>query len=152
MAKGAPEAILARCAQVPPGIEALLHDRFAAGYRVIAVGSRAATGLTSISAADERELAFQGLLVFADPPKPDAAASIERLVALGVTVKIVTGDNDLVATRVCTELAIKIDGVLSGAQLTAMDDAALAAALPKTTVFARERRCGTARCGCGNLR
>jgi len=137
IAKGAPEAILARCADVPSGLDAILHDRFAAGYRVIAIASRPGAGLTTLAAADERDLAFEGLLVFADPPKPDAAASIQRLAKLGVIVKIVTGDNDLVATRVCAELGIAVEGVLTGAQLEAMDDVTLAASLGKTTVFAR---------------
>jgi len=75
----------------------MLHDRFAAGFRVVAVASREAAELTTLAAADERGLHFEGLLVFADPPKADAAASIARLTDLGVTVKIVTGDNDLVA-------------------------------------------------------
>ncbi len=137
ISKGAPEAIIGRCAAVPSGIDAILHDRFAAGSRVIAIASRPAAGLAKIVADDERDLAFEGLLVFADPPKPDAAASIRRLAKLGVTVKIVTGDNDLVATRVCAELGIAVQGVLTGAQIEAMDDAALAARLASTTVFAR---------------
>jgi len=137
IAKGAPEAIIARCTDVPPDLDATLHDRFTAGYRVIAIGSRGAAKITTIAVADERDFTFEGLLVFADPPKPDAAASIQRLAKLGVTMKIVTGDNDLVATRVCAELGISVENVLTGAQIEAMDDATLAAALPKTTVFAR---------------
>ena len=137
VAKGAPEAIVARCTNLPTGLDAILHDRFAAGYRVIAIGSRAAAGLATIAASDERDLTFEGLLTFADPPKPDAATSIDRLNKLGVAVKIVTGDNDLVATRVCTELGIPVAGVLIGAQLEAMDDVTLASALPNTTIFAR---------------
>jgi Mg2+-importing ATPase len=137
IAKGAPEAIAARCTVVPSGLDAILHDRFASGYRVVALASRPAPGATAIVASDERDLCFDGLLVFSDPPKTDAAASILRLTALGVVVKIVTGDNELVAARVCSELGIAVAGTLTGAQIAALDDRALTAALPATTVFAR---------------
>jgi Mg2+-importing ATPase len=137
VAKGAPEAIVARCVDVPPALAEMLHDRYAAGFRVIAVASRVAAGLTQVAAGDERDLRFEGLLVFSDPPKPDAADSIARLRKLGVAVKIVTGDNELVAARVCSELGIAVDGTLTGAQIAAMDDRALAAALASTTIFAR---------------
>ncbi|HTJ25376.1 MAG TPA: magnesium-translocating P-type ATPase [Candidatus Limnocylindria bacterium] len=135
--KGAPESVLDRCAAVPPGVDDLLRARFAAGYRVIAVATRPAAGSERLDPQLERELRFAGLLVFTDPVKTDAAASIDRLVALGVRVKIVTGDNDLVAVRVCRELGIAVEGVLVGTQLDAMSDAQAQAALPGTTVFAR---------------
>jgi Mg2+-importing ATPase len=137
IAKGAPEAILARCAAQPAGLNAIVQDRFASGYRVIAVAARPAPELTTLTADDERDLVFAGLLVFADPPKPDAAASLQRLAKLGVAVKIVTGDNELVATRVCAELGLTVQGVVTGAQIDALNDAALTALLPVTTVFAR---------------
>ena len=135
--KGAPESVLERCAAVPAGLEGVLRERFASGYRVLAVASRAAAGLETLAPADERDLAFAGLLVFADPPKADAGASLDRLAKLGVAVKLVTGDNDLVATRVCAELGVAVTGVLTGAQLQMMDDATLTGALAATTIFAR---------------
>ncbi|HLY33361.1 MAG TPA: HAD-IC family P-type ATPase, partial [Jatrophihabitantaceae bacterium] len=77
------------------------------------------------------------LLVFLDPPKPDAAHALRRLGQLGVRVKIVTGDSGVVAARVCTELGLADPVVLSGTEIDAMDDPALAAAIARTTVFAR---------------
>jgi len=79
----------------------------------------------------------RGFLTFLDPPKPDAAAALDRLAALDVGVKVITGDNDRVAAKVCGDLGLEVDGTLTGSQLDELDDAALAAALPHTTIFAR---------------
>ena len=137
IAKGAPEAVLQRCVDLPPSASQVLDARFARGERVIAVATREAPGATSLSAADEHDLRLAGFLTFLDPPKQDAAASIARLEQLGVSVRIVTGDNGRVAERLCNDLGIAVEGTLSGADLDAMDDAALQEALARTTIFAR---------------
>jgi Mg2+-importing ATPase len=115
----------------------VLDAQFAAGSRVVAVATRDAGGQTTLSAEDEQNLGLAGFLTFLDPPKPDAADAIGRLHDLSVEVKVITGDNDRVAAKVCTDLGVPVRGVLTGTQLDALDDAALAAALPQTTVFAR---------------
>jgi Mg2+-importing ATPase len=135
--KGAPESVLKRCLDVPATATAALAAEFAAGNRVIAVASRLAPGLTEVTAGDERDLRLLGFLVFLDPPKPDAAQALARLAGLGITVKIVTGDNAAVAARVCADLGLPVSGLLTGVDLDALDDTALAAAIPATTVFAR---------------
>ncbi|HEU5212746.1 MAG TPA: HAD-IC family P-type ATPase, partial [Gaiellaceae bacterium] len=116
---------------------AVLDAQFEAGSRVVAVAVADGAGKTALSDADEHDLTLAGFLTFHDPVKADAADALGRLRALGVAVKIVTGDNDRVAVRVCDELGLAVGGVLTGAQLDALDDAGLAAALPDTTVFAR---------------
>ena len=63
--------------------------------------------------------------MFVDQPKPSAAASITRLAELGITVKIVTGDNPLVAETVCRTLGVPSGGTLTGADLDTLDDAEL---------------------------
>ena len=60
--------------------------------------------------------------MFLDQPKPSAAASIARLGDLGITVKIVTGDNPVVAETVCRTLGVASGGTLTGADLDALDD------------------------------
>ena len=137
VAKGAPEAILARCAEIPEGAEAVLDRLFAGGRRVVAVATRPADDLVGLTPAEERDLGLRGFLCFADPPKADAAPSLERLAKLGVTVKLVTGDNGRVAETVCSDLGMQSLGTLAGSELEAMSDAELAAALPHTTIFAR---------------
>ena len=74
--KGAPEGLLDRCADVPGAARTALEAEFAAGNRVIAVATREAPGQSSLTAADEHDLRFRGLLVFLDPPKPDARAAL----------------------------------------------------------------------------
>jgi Mg2+-importing ATPase len=135
--KGAPEVVLARCADVPATAHAVLERLFGDGARVVAVATRPAPDLTSPTAADEHDLELAGFLTFVDRPKPDAGAAVAQLARLGVTVKIITGDNGTVAAKVCRDIGIGVEGVLSGAELDRLDDDALAAVLPGTTVFAR---------------
>jgi len=135
--KGAPEVVLARCRDVPAAAQSVLDAQFSAGSRVVAVATRDAVGQTTITAEDEQGLELAGFLTFLDPPKPDAADAIARLHALHVEVKVITGDNDRVAAKVCADIGLPVRGVLTGTQLDAFDDPALAAALHETTVFAR---------------
>ena len=135
--KGAPETVLGRCVAVPEAATAALTAEFAAGNRVVAVAARGAQAATVVTAADESDLQLIGFLVFLDPPKQDAAGALRRLANLGIAVKVVTGDNAAVAVRVCAELGLVGGGTLTGVELAALDDAALASAIPTTTVFAR---------------
>ncbi|MEV6296137.1 magnesium-translocating P-type ATPase [Streptomyces sp. NPDC051896] len=135
--KGAPETVLERCAEVPEPVREALDAEFAAGNRVVAVATRPAHPATALSAADERGLRLAGLLVFRDPPKPDAAEALGQLDALGITTKIVTGDNPTVAAKVCQDLGLTDAAVLTGTDLDAMDDERLTEAIRDTTVFAR---------------
>lgn len=135
--KGAPEAVLERCVEVPGPVRQALDAEFAAGNRVVAVATRHAETGTALTASDEHDLRLAGLLVFLDPPKPDAAEALGRLDALGITVKIVTGDNPTVAAKVCHDLGLTDAGVVTGTDLDAMDDERLTAAIRDTTVFAR---------------
>lgn len=135
--KGAPETVVDRCADVPAAAETLLKTEFAAGNRVVAVATRPATRAQAPTPDDEHDLHLVGLLVFLDPPKEDAAEALRRLAALGIAVKIVTGDNATVTGKVCRDLGLDEGGVLTGADLDALDDTQLPAALLCTTVFAR---------------
>ena len=139
IAKGAPESILARvtlgeaeraqCEQTC----AALHAR---GLRVLAVASRPFAA-QRCSAADESGLALAGFLAFADPPLPDAKAAIAALHRDGVVVKILTGDNELVARHICGQVGLDVEAMLLGADIDRMSDPALAHAAERTTVFAR---------------
>ncbi|MDE3065558.1 MAG: HAD-IC family P-type ATPase, partial [Acidobacteriota bacterium] len=135
--KGAPEVVLARCPDAPPEADVVVRQLFAAGERVVAVATRPAPSANRIDDADERDLTLEGFLIFADPIKPDARESLARLEALGVEVKVITGDNGMVAAKVCADLGLAPSVVLSGPDLEAMSDDELAAAIPATNVFAR---------------
>jgi Mg2+-importing ATPase len=135
--KGAPESVLARCDGVPGTAHATLEGLFAEGSRVVAVAVRDGTGVTALTTGDESGLTLVGFLTFADRPKADAGTSIARLEALGVDVKIITGDNGLVASKLCSDIGIVSAGVLSGPDLESLDDDRLEAAIATTTIFAR---------------
>jgi P-type Mg2+ transporter len=135
--KGAPESVFDRCVDVPASAREALAAEFAAGNRVVAVASRVAVGPAQPTVQDEQGLSLLGLLVFLDPPKDGAANALLRLANLGIAVKVVTGDNAAVAVKVCHDLGLDDGQALTGADLDAMDDAGLAAAIGRTTVFAR---------------
>jgi len=136
IAKGAPEAVLARCADVSGEAQATLDRLFASGARVVAVASRAVT-LERLGRDDERDLSLDGFLCFTDPAKANVQESLARLARLGITVKVVTGDNGQVAAHLCGEVGLDPGTVVTGAEIAAMDDAALLKLLPQTTIFAR---------------
>ncbi|HTN78166.1 MAG TPA: HAD-IC family P-type ATPase, partial [Acidimicrobiales bacterium] len=135
--KGAPERVLAKCSALPSGAQCTLEKLFTDGDRVVAVATRDLPGASAPSAADEQDLRFAGFLTFVDRPKPDAGTAIKQLSALGVDVKIVTGDNGVVAAKVCRDIGLTVAGVMSGVDLDKLDDTALATVIPNTTVFAR---------------
>ncbi|MDQ1635971.1 MAG: P-type Mg2+ transporter, partial [Frankiaceae bacterium] len=135
--KGAPETLLERCRDVPSEARSALAAEFAAGNRVVAVATRPVADAHRLTAADEHDLTFVGLLVFLDPAKPSATAALRRLDGLGIAVKVVTGDNPAVAVKVCRDLGLSAGGALTGAEIDGLDDAALATAIPDTVVFAR---------------
>jgi Mg2+-importing ATPase len=134
--KGAPEGLLERCATIPPAVAAMLDAEFAAGNRVVAVATRQAPDVSSITPADEQGLTFRGILVFLDPPKPTARRALKRLADLGVTVKILTGDNPAVAAKVCADLGLEPGQVATGVDIDKACDQ-LGELLARTTVFAR---------------
>jgi Mg2+-importing ATPase len=104
---------------------------------VVAVATREANGQVKLTPDDEQDLQLEGFLTFLDPPKADAGGAIAALRRLGVDVKVITGDNDVVAKKVCADIGLEVRGTMTGSELDKLDDEQLAAALPNTTVFAR---------------
>jgi Mg2+-importing ATPase len=135
--KGAPEQVLAQCAATPTSMEPTLATLFADGRRVVAVASKPAPHLAAISADDETGLTLDGFLVFADEPKAAARDSLLQLAALGIEVKVATGDNPQVAEKVCTDLGMASKGTVTGAELESLDDAAFDDKVQNCTIFAR---------------
>jgi P-type Mg2+ transporter len=136
IAKGAPEGVLAHCTNVPGEAQATLDRLFASGTRVVAVASRPVT-IERLSREDERDFSLDGFLCFTDPAKANVQESLARLARLGITVKIVTGDNGQVAAHLCREVGLDPGDVVTGSALEALNDKALLKLLPQTTIFAR---------------
>ncbi len=135
--KGAPESLLARCTSIPPVAQQTLDREFSAGARVIAVATRPWKGGDRCTLADERDLELAGFLMFEDSPKASAADSLDQLKRLGVEVKIVTGDNALVAQTVCRSIGLDFGETINGPDLEKLSDADLLKRLPRTGIFAR---------------
>ena len=150
LTKGAPEAVFARCThfesegeifQMEPILAGNLveqvNDLSEDGFRVLAVATKKLDKRPAYSKADECELVLTGYLAFLDPPKETATKAIAALRQHGVTVKVLTGDNDLVTRKVCTEVGINAEKILLGSQVETMTDEQLAEAVESTDVFAR---------------
>ncbi|WP_316833432.1 magnesium-translocating P-type ATPase [Pedobacter nutrimenti] len=89
------------------------------------------------SVADEYNLILTGFIGFLDPAKSSAKPAIEGLQKLGIHVKVLTGDNDVVTRKVCRDVGISIEQVLLGPEIEQMSDPDLAALLDNTSIFAK---------------
>ncbi|MFD5417733.1 magnesium-translocating P-type ATPase [Streptomyces sp. NPDC127069] len=119
-------------------VTAIAEDNNRAGLRVLAVATRRiAAPRDTYTVADEDRLTLVGFLAFLDPPKASAARALQALADKGIAVKVVTGDNELVAARVCADVGIEVGRVVPGAEVDALDDTRLRALAARTTVFAK---------------
>jgi Mg2+-importing ATPase len=110
----------------------------AEGLRVVAVAVKTLPpGQTTYSVVDESGLTLIGYIAFLDPPKESAAPALKKLAAHGITVKVLTGDNDLVTAQVCRQVGLPADSVLLGTQVEAMTEEALKAAAEAHHIFAK---------------
>jgi Mg2+-importing ATPase len=108
------------------------------GYRVLAIAIKnVETDAKVYEVGDEVEMTLLGFIAFLDPAKTSAKGVIKKMEKAGVTIKIITGDNELVTERICAELDIPVKGVLLGYQIDGLTDDALRVVVEKTTVFAR---------------
>ncbi len=148
--KGAPESVLAICNQYElngkqTALDALAREQCeetykglsAQGYRVLAVAYRNLPQQTRCHPSDERDMVLAGYATFFDPPLEDAAEVLEELRRDGVEVKILTGDNELVARHICSQVGLDSSQIVLGKELERMSDSALAQVAERTTVFAR---------------
>ncbi|MFB6823264.1 magnesium-translocating P-type ATPase [Streptomyces virginiae] len=116
----------------------IAEDNNRQGLRVLAVATRTIDSpRESYTVADEDGLTLVGFLAFLDPPKADAARALQGLADKGIAVKVVTGDNDLVAARVCADVGIDVGQVVLGPETDDLDDTELRALAARTTVFAK---------------
>lgn len=150
LTKGAPESVFKKCTHFESDgeifpmepilvgnlieqVNSLSED----GFRVLAIANKKMGWQTAYSKADEEDLVLTGYLAFLDPPKETAKTAISALRQHGVAVKVLTGDNDLVTRKVCSEVGIHAETILIGNDVEKMTDDQLAAAVETTEVFAR---------------
>jgi Mg2+-importing ATPase len=121
---------------VREGILRRLDEFGVQGLRTLGIAYRDLQGRSRISRDDEAEMTFLGFLVFADPPKSGIGVTLARLKALGIALKIVSGDNHLVAAYVAGQVGIDRPQVLTGADLREMSDEALLRQVNEVNIFA----------------
>ncbi|MDD5594010.1 MAG: magnesium-translocating P-type ATPase [Candidatus Margulisbacteria bacterium] len=151
IAKGAPEEIFARCDSYeldgalhpvhPSVIEELKkeYDSLSAeGFRVLAVAYKdVEKSKTAFTREDEKALVLKGYVAFLDPPKPSAKEAIAALRKMGVELKILTGDNELVTRKICSEIELDIQGLAGPEAVDQASDPELKDLVNKTTIFVR---------------
>ncbi|MDA8107877.1 MAG: magnesium-translocating P-type ATPase [Betaproteobacteria bacterium] len=150
--KGAPEELLARCDRYARAggdaaeldgaargrAQALFESLGEQGMRVLAICWREVERTRTVATVgDEEHLTLAGFAAFLDPPRADARAALAELAARGVAVKILTGDNERVASHLCTVLGLRVEGVLLGRDIERLDFEALATAAQQATLFCR---------------
>jgi Mg2+-importing ATPase len=148
--KGALDNVLDVCSQMQQGNavvplnqarRAEIQQRYAEwseqGFRVLGVAVRdGGDEPRPYTRDDEKEMTYAGFLLFLDPPKPRVQETIADLAGLGVGLKIITGDNHLVALHTAQTVGLEVTGVLTGADLDNLHDEALWQAVERTNLFA----------------
>lgn len=119
-----------------PVIDGLFAELSAGGYRVLGLALRDMGAQARAGRDDEHDMTFVGLLVFEDPPKAGAADTIRQLGGLGVTVKMVTGDNALAAAAVGAAVGLSPDHLLTSKDVAALSDEALRVKADETAIYA----------------
>jgi Mg2+-importing ATPase len=150
--KGAPEDILRLSTSYENGtghleplddiarsrIQSLYDELGRDGFRVLGIAwKKVGRDHPHAVVDDETELAFTGFAAFFDPPKESAAGALSALAGAGVTVKVVTGDNETVTKHICEKLKLPMSGILTGAEIHGMDDQALQAKVEDVNLFCR---------------
>jgi Mg2+-importing ATPase len=120
--------------------EARILDRFEAlsrqGFRILGISHRDMGSEGSIRKDQEKGMTFLGFIVLFDPPKAGVSETIQKLRQLGVSLKIITGDNRWVAAAVSQQVGGRVPQLLTGGDLRNASDEALAQRVNEVDVFA----------------
>ena len=149
--KGAPEEIMKICKsyEINGGTQGIdeknikIKNQFenlsAEGFRVLGLCYKEILddGTKVYDKKIEENMIFVGFMAFLDPPKQSVKPILIELKKLGIDVKVLTGDNDLSAQKICRDIGIKITGVLTGVEIEKMNDIELADGVAEANIFAR---------------
>lgn len=151
LTKGAVTEILNKCTQVKyqnkiselteeikgkvkNDVEKLINK----GMQVIALAEKKEyTGQNTFNPQDEQDLVLLGYIAFLDPPKKEVKTILKKLKEVGVTTKILTGDNPAATKTICLEGGIKTDEILVGEDIERLNDEELSKKVEEVDVFAR---------------
>jgi Mg2+-importing ATPase len=151
--KGAPEEITGLCTHYETGNASqqlpidnftisAINQKYSAleedGFRVLGIAWRQVSrDHPHAVVSDEIEMVLAGFAGFLDPPKASAGSALADLHQVGISIKIVTGDSELVTRHVCTQLNIPVTGLLMGKEIAQMDEYALQARVEAVNLFCR---------------
>jgi Mg2+-importing ATPase len=146
--KGAFDTVLAACTTVQrdggevsldseerAGLDRFYREKGEQGFRVLAVAVRRVPAKRRYSHDDERDMCCVGFLLFSDPPKPGVEQTIRDLAALGIRIKIISGDNRYVTAHLASTIGLDPGAMITGAQLAKLKDESLWHLADKTTLF-----------------
>lgn len=148
ISKGALDNILAVCNRAENGGEIVPVDscraailkqyeaHSAQGFRTIGLAWKDVTGDPIINKDDENGMVFLGFLLLEDPAKPGIPQTLQNLKALGITLKIITGDNRLAAAHLAEQIGLEYPGLLTGQDMAGLSDMALARRALEVNLFA----------------
>lgn len=151
VAKGAPEKIFEICTryeneseindlneEIMDNIINRFNELSDEGYRVLAIAMKDITDERSVySKNDEKDLTFVGFIAFLDPPKESVFEAIDELKKLGVEVKILTGDSEILTQKICRDIKLVVKGVVTGQELMQLNDYEFRLMVENATIFAR---------------
>ncbi len=151
IAKGAPEDIFSHSShyylngkihkihdKIFSKVQAEYNKLSGQGFRVLAVGYKNITAPKEIySKNDEKNLVLRGYLAFLDPAKPTVKSSLKMLESLGIEIKVLTGDNEIITQKICQDVSLPLKGIIIGTQMDNIQDRELGLLVEKTTIFAR---------------
>lgn len=149
VAKGAPEGLWPIChhykkegEKMTPHLLKQLEDEYRQlsqdGFRVLGIAYKPISEAKKVyTKDDETGLIFLGFVAFLDPPKKSVTETLKLLEHYGITIKIITGDNDLVTKKIASEIQLPVKGMLLGDEIEKMSDHELVKAVEENTIFAR---------------
>ncbi len=139
ISKGSFDSILSVSKPIDSRAKELYDELNKKGLRVLGLSRRElpSDNTTVYHPNEERDLTFLGFLVFLDPPKLSAAEAIKALQNSGIAVKVITGDDRYITEKVCEWVGLKVDGIITGHDLEAMDAKEKSERIEKATIFAK---------------
>lgn len=140
IAKGSPEVILSQCKiskDDKSKAQKLFKDLSLQGLRVVALAIKSINKKSEYTWDDMDNLDFQGFITLTDVPKEAVLEALDKLEELGIALKIITGDSEIVTEHICKEVGLQITGILTGKDLVKLKGQELRLAIKNTNVFAR---------------
>ncbi|MFA6216003.1 MAG: magnesium-translocating P-type ATPase, partial [Patescibacteria group bacterium] len=149
--KGAVEEMLTLCNRVQVGKKIIPIEKIEKkykteiekrlngdGFRVVTVAyKKVSDGNRRYSVSDEKDLILLGFLAFLDPPKESAAQAVIELKKYGVSIKVLTGDNEIVTRQICQQVGIPAENIILGSEIEKLEGKKLAEIVEKTSIFAK---------------